>query len=319
MRRALELTLLAVLGLALSALWLHYARIEIGPPWGIAGLVSGNAPRPFVYRQLSALLVRLLMLSGLSLYPAAKLLVVLCMIGWLWALRWLAQAVTPESAMLATVCACGPVGLLFVSGGYVYDVVTLCLFTLALGLLAHRRWWAYLVLFPALVLCRETAVVLSVVYALWAWPRVERRAFWGSLAWQVVVFIGLKSALDFIYRGNSGALLETYWLGQLWWVLQYPQPNELALMVYGGALAAGLWRWRDQHPFMRSAAIIIPAIFAAYWVFGFPGEIRQCLEGYTALYLLTWHTVWTRCLRPTAATLASLAKQTARVDAGRSS
>lgn len=305
MKRAAELAILALLGVALTTLWLHYAQIDYGWPWGIAGLVAGTAPKPFVYRQLSALLVRLVMaLSGFSIYPAATVLVALCFIGWLWALRWLAQLVTPNSAMVATVLAVGPVGLLFVSGGYVYDVVTLCLFTLALGLMAHRRWLAYLALFPALVLCRETSAVLIVVYVLWAWPRVERPTFWRALGWQVMVFVALKTALAYIYRDNSGALAETYWVDQIAWVLTYPQPNELALLVYGGALAAGLWRWRDQHPFTRAAAIIIPAIFAAYWVFGFPGEIRQCLEGYTALYLLTWHTVWTRLGRPTVATIA---------------
>ena len=162
MKRAAELLILALLGVALSVLWLHYSGFT-DTRSGIGAVLAGTAERPFVYRQLAAWLVRsLIAITGDGdVLRASVELVLLSFVGWLWALRWLAQLVTPDSAMLATVLAVGPVGLLFVSGGYLYDPLTLALFTFALALLARHQWGAYYLLFPWLVICRETAILLG--------------------------------------------------------------------------------------------------------------------------------------------------------------
>jgi hypothetical protein len=307
MRRAAEFALLALLGVMLTALWLNYARWDLGPDTGLAALVAGTAHRPFVYRQLAPLLVRGLMALGVEMHQAATCLVAVSFVGWLWALRWLAQLVTPKSAMVATLLACGPVSVLFVSGGYVYDPLMLCLFTLGLALLARERWGLYAVLFPLLMLCRETAILLIPVHLLWGWDHQECHSYARAFAWQVACMLIIKSALAMVYAGNGGALFEIHWEDQLWFLWFAVLPNVLALSVYGAALAAGLWRWRDQHPFMRSAAVILPIMFVAYWIVAYPGEIRVFLEAYPVLYLFTWHTVWTRMWVPTARWLRSAA------------
>lgn len=304
MKRIAELALLSLLGLALTALWLNYARFDLGPRNGLAELVAGTADRPFVYRQLAPLLVRGLMALGLELHAAATVLVGASFIGWLWALRWLAQAVTPKSAMVATVLACGPVGLLFVAGGYIYDPLTLCLFTLALALLAGEHWYLYALLFPALVLCRETAILLVPLYALLR----KRDGLWDCLS-QLVAFVVIRLYLAHAFAANPGADVEFNLPAQLTFLWAYPLPNVLALSMYGAALAAGLWRWADHPAFLRSAAIILPLMFAAYWLVGYPGEIRVFLEAYPVLYLLAWHTISTRAALPA----LSYLKQTARL------
>jgi hypothetical protein len=304
MKRAAELLILAALGMALSVLWLHYSAFN-APKAGITDVLAGTAERPFIFRQLAAWLVQLLMaVRGGSVLLASVELVLLSFVGWLWALRWLAQLVTPDSAMLATVLAVGPVGLLFVSGGYLYDPLTLALFTFALALLASRQWAAYAVLFPWLVICRETAIYLTLVYAVWAWPRVSHRRFALDLANQLIAFSVIKVWLAMAFAGNPGSTVEFHWAEHVAWLLAYPLPNVLALSVYGGGLAAALWRWNDQSAFLRAAAAILPAMFLAYWLVGFPGELRVFLEGYPVLFLLVWHTVWTRAALPTVATIA---------------
>ena len=305
MKRLAELAVLAALGLALSALWLNFARFDLGPRNGLAALVAGTAERPFVERQLAPLLVRsLIAIPGVEIPQAARLLVAMSCVGWLWALRWLAQLGTPGSAMVATVLAVGPVGLLFLSGGYVYDPLTLALFTLALALLAREHWLAYCVLFPLLVLSKETAILLVPVYALWAWDRALDREWIIGLWYQVMVFVFIKAMLAIAFAGNPGSTVEFHPLEQAAFLQDYPLPNVLALSVYGAGLAAALWRWRWQPPFLRAAAMLLPLMFAAYWVTGYPGEIRVFLEAYPVLYLLVWHTVWTRAALPTVATIA---------------
>lgn len=292
MKRLAELALLAALGLALSLLWLNFARFDLGPRNGLAALVAGTAERPFVYRVLAPWLVRsLIAIPGVGIPQAAELLIGLSFIGWLWALRWLAQLVTPDSAMVATVAAVGPVGLLFVSGGYVYDPLTLALFTLALAMLARKHWVAYCLFFPLLVLCRETAILLTAVYGVWAWPRVSRRDFAADLGFQLVMFVFVKLLLAIAFVGNRGAALEFNLPAHVAFLQDYPLPNALALSVYGACLAAALWRWRAQPPFLRAAAVVLPLMFIAYWSAGYPGEIRVFLEAYPVLYLLTWSAI----------------------------
>src|SRR5690349_23860206 len=239
MKRAAELLILAALGMALSVLWLHYSGFN-GPGGGIEAVMAGTADRPFVYRQLAALLVRsLIAVTGDGdVLRAAVELVLLCFVGWLWALRWLAQLVTPDSAMVATVLAVGPVSLLFVSGGYLYDPLMLALFTFALALLARRHWATYYLLFPWIVLCRETAILLTLVYALWAWPRLCRRHYAAGLANQLIVFAVIKLWLAMRFAGNPGSMLQFHWAEHVAWLLAYPLPNVLGLSVYGAGLAA---------------------------------------------------------------------------------
>jgi len=301
MKRIASSCCLALVGLAVAQLYLTFIHFDLGPRNGLAALVAGTAERPFVYRQLAPLLIRAIMAAtGVGLELAATWLIVASFVGWLLALRWLADALfEPAGASWAAVIAAGPVGLLFVSGGYIYDPVTLALFTLALALLAHRHWMAYLVLFPALVLCRETAILLVPVWLLWGWDHAESGRYRRGLAWQVVIFVSVKNALAQIYAGSAGQALEFNLPAHLAFLLQYPLPNILALSVYGAGLAAALWRWKTQPPFLQAAAVMLPAMFLAYWLLGYPGEIRVFLEVYPVLYLLAWHTVWDRGVLPT--------------------
>jgi len=306
MKRLAEHALLAAQGVWLTLLWLAYARPFQWPMSGmLAGLVDGSAPRPFVYRALAPLLVRsLIAVPGVGIQPATVLVVALSFIGWLWALRWLADLVLPaELPMLATVAAAGPVGLLFVAGGYVYDPLTLALFTLSLALIASgRHWRLYAVVYMLMCFCRETAILLPLVCL----ARAGRRG-WPAAVYQAEVWALVRLMLAAaVYGGNPGANFETHWAEHLQWLWNYPLPNVLALAVYGGALAVAVWRWQTQPPFMRAAAVVVPAIFAAYWLVGYPGEIRVCLEAYPVLCLLTWHGVYMRGVLPTAAAIARL-------------
>src|SRR5579859_7561798 len=157
MKRFGELSLLAALGLGLAAVWSQFALWASDPLNGYPQLIAGTAQRPYVYRALPVLLVRGLMLAGVELYAAGAVVVAASFILWLWSMRWLAGLVGVPRPLLATVLAVGPVCILFVAGGYLYDPLTLALLTLGLALMAAERWRAYLVFFPLMALTRESA------------------------------------------------------------------------------------------------------------------------------------------------------------------
>ena len=191
-----------------------------------------------------------------------------------------------EMPMLATVLAAGPVGLLFVAGGYIYDPPTLALFTVCLALMAAERWRLYAVVFVLMCFCRETAIILPAVYLLWRGWR-----HWPGLLFQLAAFAAVRAVVTVAYAGNPGELFETHWLEHVQFLCKFPLPNILALTIYGAAVAVALRKWASQPPFMKAAGLVVPAIFAAYWLVGFPGEIRVCLEAYPVLMLLAWHGV----------------------------
>jgi len=310
MKRAGELALLALQGLWLSALWLNDVAWQRYPTRTLA-MIAGTEARPYAYRVLAPLVARGLIAAGLPWLSAAGLIVVVSFVGWLWALRWLAESVMPSARpMLATVLAAGPVGLLFVAGGYLYDPPTLALFTLCLALLASgRHELLYAVVFVLMCFCRETAILLPLVALAWRGRRDWRNAFT-----QLAHFVLVRLVVMSVFFASPGSTLETHWTEHLAWLWQYPLPNVLALSVYGAAVAVSLWKWQTQPAFLRAAGLVVPAIFAAYWLVGFPGEIRVCLEAYPVLCLLTWHAVH-RVLRrrPWLPVFQAFGKQTARL------
>lgn len=303
MRRWLPIGLLTLAGLAVGRLWLYYVSWEVEPArTGLVAMAAGTAARPFITRSLAPfVIVWLAAATSWPLERAGAALAYLSAVGWLLALWWLAGAVMERrAAFVAAICAAGPVGLLFVSGGYSYDLPTLALITLELALLARGKWTAYLVLFPWAVLCRETALLLVPVYFLWARRRAQPdRALLAT--WQLVCFAAIRVGLALTFRGNPGSAFETHLAEHLSFLWTDPLPNILALAVYGAAILAGLYQWRAQPPFLQAAVVIVPIMFAAYWLVGFPGEIRAVMEAYPVLFLFTFQTVWKRAVLPTAA------------------
>jgi hypothetical protein len=313
MRRSfIPVSLVTLAGLLVGRLWLSYVRWEgVGVArMGLAQMVAGTADRPFVTRALPAWVIGAL--AAFTSWPlgiTADAVAYLSAVLWLLALWWLADAVlSPRAAFVAALAAAGPVGLLFVSGGYTYDLPTLALFTLALGMLAHRKWNHYLVVFAGVALCRETALLLIPVYWLWRRRASPDPAMLAkSAGLQLLVFFGIRAGLAWLYRNNPGSAFEIHWWAHYWFLFEYPFPNVLALSVYGLAVLIVLLSWRRQPAFLQDAAIVIPIIFAAYWMVGFPGEIRVVLEAYPPLFLLVFNSIWPRDAAPVVKWLGKLA------------
>lgn len=295
MRRTfIPVLLLTLAGLAIGRLYLEYIQFETGPHFGLSAILAGTADRPWVFRQLAPALIRAGMaITGAPAVAVAAWLVYASCVGWVLALWWWARAVfSPAGALAAALIAPWPLGVLFVSGGYVYDLLNLALITLALALLARGKWNAYLALFPVAMLCKETAALLIPVYALQAPGRLAPRRFWLGLAWQIAAAAAIKAWLAAIYAHNRGGMFEMHWGEHLQFLWDFPQLSILGLIVFGLAVAVALLRWREQPAILQDAGLIIPAMFAAYWLLGFPGEARAVMEAYPPLFLLAFQTVW---------------------------
>lgn len=181
------------------------AKSEFGGENFFGDMVYGRAPKPFVTRVLVPWLIqaagavtpqnlrikveesvrRSLTTDGkpewLYRYPfeftVAKNIILLFAVGFAFALWWLARLTLDVPAPAADVI---PVVVLFALpgfygfAGHLYDFPALCLFTLGLALIAARRTWLYAVVFAAAVLNKETALLLTLVWAICEARRLER-------------------------------------------------------------------------------------------------------------------------------------------------
>src|SRR3989304_6187397 len=127
--------------------------------------VSGFYTRPFVYRVLpNATLDLLIGLTtpeiAIAVQSAVSMIGFALAMGLLvsrWSKSWHAFAVAALSPVAVLV--------LYALSPHPYDLPILFVFTLGLGLLAHERMWAYLMVFLVACLTKETAIFLTVIYA----------------------------------------------------------------------------------------------------------------------------------------------------------
>jgi len=292
-RRALLLT---PSGLALARLCLLVADKRW---WADTPLiVAGTAPRPFVFRQLAPLAIRALMALGLTLEAAAVVVLVVSTVGFVWALYALGRELLSEPAAW-WLALLAPLGLLpFVVGLYVYDVPALALFTLGLALLARREWRWYLALFPLGVLGRETFALLAVVFAFAAWRALRPRPFYAALAWQLGTVLLVKLSLAWLFRANPGALYESHLIRHYSYLKWEPLPNLAALALLTALTLGVLRAQRGWPPFLQGVALLLPAFFFAYLLFGYPGEWRAVVEVYPALLIVGARAWPRRALKP---------------------
>lgn len=288
MRRVLETVALIALGLALARLALLVAdnRYYAWTP----GLLEGWAPRPQVYRQLAPAILRAIMAAtgqpwewaGLQLLRAS------C-IAWLFALRALAESISPRPGFATRAALLAPLFILpFTVGLYVYDWPSLALFTVCLWRLGRADWRGFTALFPLAVLAHDTGLVLIAVFVVRAWPITPRRQLAGLVALQLAAALAIKILLAARYAGNPGGLFQTNWIMHYLYLKHYAAGYIVALAGLAGLLLAALQVWRSIPPMLQAAAVTIPAFFAAYFLVGFPLELRAVIEVYPALYLLAF-------------------------------
>lgn len=305
---------LAVLASA-AALASHLltANLRDNPGARFEAQLDGTAARPYAYRVLAPALARTVeaALPG-SLcgrwesctatlfeargwprqracgYLAAFILMGAALLGYAWAARWLfgAVLVEPWPALLA-LASLASTPLAYGEYGYLYDLPQLALFTLGLALQARGRWRTYALLFPWLCLSKETSILLVLLFVLHFRQRLPRRLFAGLLAWQLAVWLGVRSSLQFLLSGRPGAPLEVHLddynlpLWRSWWYSG--DWGWLALGLLGAAAALG-WRWGRRPAFLRDCLWMGLPLLALATFFGYFDERRHYMEIYAPLW-----------------------------------
>lgn len=299
------------------------ARPEFGGEAFFGDMVYGRAPQPYVTRVLVPWLVRAveavtaptariqleegvrasLRTGGkpawLYQYPfefvIAKNIILLFAIGFAFALWWLARLTLDVPGPAADVI---PIVVLFALPGlygyasHLYDFPVLCLSTLGLALIAARRFWLYVVVFAVATLNKETALLLTFVWAVSEAHKhkLKRKHVVGGIALQVAVWVLIRGGLMLLFRDNPGEpiALHLFRNAQVLgvpgnWFLFRPVTDWLVLpmgfnVLYVLGFVASLFALKKAPRFLKDAFWVALPVIVLTWLFGNVDEMRVYYE-----------------------------------------
>jgi hypothetical protein len=176
-----------------------------------------------------------------------------------------------------------------------YDVPTLFFFSLGIYLVISRRLWLYYIVFPLVVLNRETACFITVFFVIWEWVRLAKSdvtiksrllQIAPHALVQATIWIAIKMLLAKAYAHNpvevgsvAGGLFHTMLAYNLHEIIK-PQQWPVLLSVCGFSLPFLFLqrRWIRCDGLYYACAIILPAYFACMMIVGVIVELRIFTE-----------------------------------------
>ena len=268
----------------ISGLW----RYE--PGLRLEAFLNGTAYKPYVLRVLAPLLIK----AATALVPNdpkfyAAVVMYLSLIGFVLALRYLIHTFwSPSSAtdfwVLLSLPALTPLMLI---NGHIYDLPALFLFTLELALLWRGRFKTFLLLYPIACLNKETTILLTLVFAVCLYNRIERRQFLTWLIVQVAIYVVIRFALLWTFRDNPGPVAEYHLPDQIAFILKAPGLVSIYALFGVVVLALMLHDIASKpHELKQAALVTIPPLVILFLFFGGALEIRVFYEAFPIAYAL---------------------------------
>jgi hypothetical protein len=279
---------LAVIAFTTVIFWFYiYTALYVHPLEAVQPYLDWSVPRPFVYRVLTPLVIQGVS-AGLGISPELASLVVsyLALLGFAWAFWYLAIRFLPtlraqQITLLAPLTLCP----LFLVQRHIYDFPTLFLFTLALALLAHERFFEYLLLLPLVCLAKETAFLLIFFFALDFCARTRQYAI--LLGAQILIYAAIRFGLMWIFRNNAGSDLEFHLMDQIQFYSANPSFALLLFGFVGAVMALAAYQFSAKPKFLCDAVLTIAIPLVVLFIFfGFPFELRVFFEAHPALLLV---------------------------------
>jgi len=190
--------------------------------------------------------------------------------------------------------ACAVLAFMLVFSLYpkVYDLSTAASFALGLAWMVRGKWAPFLLSFPLMCLNRETAALLTVIYAV---------HFWGRLAFGRWMLMGLTQAaawsvtrlfVVWSYAGNAGQDIYLRLFDNLKIYGHLPLVTALHWIALAWLVRRVFLSLKRAHPLLKCAWLVLfPVLLMEYVVFGFPFEVRVFSEVWAVGWLLAFSVV----------------------------
>lgn len=262
-----------------SAYWLGESNL-----WQVERLMSLDLAQPWVYRQLVPILVRGVAYLGVPLDVALVLVVTLSGVGFYLAVRKLALEFYDLSNWQEIGIVAGySVSILLLGYNRLpYDLMTACLFALALLYMWTAESGKYLLVFTLSCLNRETTFLLILLYVAFLLFSRKSIIFWRifkTAIVQIVIYGTITYALRVVFADNSGAGL---WVEPWLNILRFVN-NPYTTMLHISVASVVLWlvfRGEPDKPtfWLFSFALFAPVLTVMYLVCGQAFEVRVFWE-----------------------------------------
>jgi len=281
-------------------------------------IINGKAYKPYVFRTLTPSAVRLIAStlptelktainqSGLRIgdwqqdflveYWIASILMFASLLGFGFSIKYLFNGVFQTPAFFVDIVSLATIAALpsfFKYYNYIYDFPTLFLFTLGLGLMARHKWMEFLILFPLICLNKETAILLTIIYTIYAlkhWKVLNKKQFIHVLFFQMGIFLLIKASVTWIFRSNLGNSIEFHLLDHNAMLFLKPYPFS-TLFIFLGLFILIFYKWAEKPPFLKAGIWILVPLLGTTLFFGYLDELRDYYEVYPVLLLLISYSV----------------------------
>lgn len=257
----------------------HFAQIE--------PIINGTAARPYIYRILSAVIVKNIShILGLSYSASAIILMCLSLIGFSFTMQAFTQSfLTGKYVKIITLLA--PIGLipLLIYQRHIYDFPTLFLTTLALYLLYKQEFNAYIVVFLLASLTKETSLLL-IIFFVFHFRKIDKTKLVKLALIQIIVYVIVRLAIMFRFRNNSGTSIEFHFAEH---ITSYAQNPWLTVVLFSSIIILVIVAIRlkgSDSIFIKDALLTIGLpLLILYFISGVPFEIRIFFEIYPIVFL----------------------------------
>ena len=278
----------------------------------LGSMMEGTAYRPFQFRVLVPLLIKLLLhipvniswqVKGVSqLAGNVHNLTAAWMATFIMFVALVITSVSIPALMerfgypsktifIATLLSPLPLPLFFLAA-YVYDLPNMCLFTIALIALADinkeqkAATW-YCIIFILATLNKETSILLTIAFFVIYWHRMKAKNFWLLLAIQITTYTFIRFYLLWRFAQNPGGIVEYHLIDHINLIRSLPPVFLImVVLVIAGIIFFVVKEWKHKPQFLRQALIMLVPLVPLYFFFGFPFEIRIFLEIYAVLFIL---------------------------------
>ena len=223
-------------------------------------------------------------------YAIVIALLFLSLLGFHASFRYLVKAVFQFTGRFEAWAAIGAVAclpLMFKYYNYIYDFPVLFLFTLALGLMARKKWDIFLAVYVFSCFNKETTILLTVIFVIHYFDRakLDRRQFWKLTIIQLSLFGLIKILLYFIFLSNAGDFVEFHLVDYNLVLLRKIKLVPF-IFLWGPIIFLTFYKWREKPKFIKDSIwILLPLIFLTLFL-GFLDELRDYYEVYSIVFLL---------------------------------
>jgi len=169
----------------------------------------------------------------------------------------------------------------------IYDLPTAIFFALGLGLMARGKWREYFTVFFLGCLNRETMILLTLVFAVYFFRRMQTRTWLFGICAQALIFVDVRVMVMRLFANSPGSVL---WFRPLENVEKFAAQPWLSVLHWGG-FALVLWlclrNWNRKPLLLRTAfAVLMPILLVLYVFLGNAFELRVFAEVFPVAWVL---------------------------------